>query len=146
MLEREWRERAHDGLLKPVDYSCARVGNEPGFARLTGLETHGSSCRDIQPAAQGELSLKGEGRVALREMIMTSNLDRPVAGVGDLKGDGDAVIVEYDVTAGRNDFARNHRQLAIKKTPPSTVSAPITRSATFPTMFCARIPIPIPAE
>ena len=146
MLEREWRQRAHHGLLEPVDFSCARVGNEPGFARLTGLETHGSSCRDIQPVAQGELSLKGEGRVALREMIVTSNLDRPVARVGDLKGDGDAAIVEYDVTARRNDFARNHCQLANKKTPLSAVNAPITRSATFPIRFCARILSPMPVE
>ena len=146
MLGREWWERAHDGLLEPVDVSSARIGNEPDFARLTGFETHGGSCRDIQPATKGELSLKGQGRVALRKMIVTSNLDRPVARVGDLKGDGDAVIVEYDVTARRNDFTRNHCQLANKKTPLSAVNAPITRSATFPIRFCARIPSPMPVE
>ena len=93
MLGREWWECAHDGLLEAVDLPCARIGNEPDLARLTGFETHGGSCRDIQPVAKGKLSLKGEGGVALREMIVTANLDRPVARIGDLKGDGDPVFV-----------------------------------------------------
>ena len=93
MLQRKWWERAHDGLLEPVDLSCARIGNEPDFARLTRFEAHGGSCRDIQAVTNGKLSLKGEGRVALREMIMTANLDRPVARIGDLKGDGDPVPI-----------------------------------------------------
>ena len=93
MLGREWWECAHDGLLEAVDLPCARIGNEPDFARLTGFETHGGSCRDIQAVAKGELALKGEGRVALREMIMTANLDWPVARIGDRKGDGDSVFI-----------------------------------------------------
>ena len=93
MLGRESWERAHDGLLEAVDVSCARIGNEPDFARLTGLKTHGGSCRDIQSATKGELSLKGEGRITLCEMIVTANLDRPVARIGDLKGDGDPVFI-----------------------------------------------------
>ncbi len=96
--------------------------------------------------AQGELSLKNEGRVTLREMVVTSHLDRPVARIGDLKGDGDPITVQYDVAASRNDFARNHCQLAIKKTPLSTVSAPITRSATFPIKRSASMPSAMPAE
>ena len=93
MSERQWWEGAHDGLLEPVDLPCARIGNEPDFARLTGFKTHGGSCRDIQAVTKGELSLKGEGRVTLREMIVTANLYRPVARIGDLKGDGDPVFI-----------------------------------------------------
>jgi len=145
MSEGERWERAHDGLLEPVDQSCARIGNEPDFARLTRFETHGRSWRDVQAVTQGELSLKGEGRVAFREMIMTSNLDRPVARIGDLKRDGDPVFIEYDVTASRNDFTWDHCQLAIKKTPLSTVSAPITRTAIFPIRLSASTPSPMPA-
>jgi len=93
MLQRKWWERAHDGLLEPVDLSFARIGNEPDFARLAGFKTHGGSCRDVQAVTNGELSLKGEGGVAFREMIVTANLDRPVARIGDLKRDGDPVPV-----------------------------------------------------
>ena len=46
--------------------------------------------------------------VGLEEMIMRADLDRPVAGVGDLERHGGAAGVQLDVAARGDDFPGNH--------------------------------------
>src|SRR6185437_11706969 len=48
--------------------------------------------------------------VGLEEMIMRADLDRPVAGIGDLERHGGAAGVQLDVAALGDDFSRNHSQ------------------------------------
>jgi len=82
MLGRGRRERSHDSLPESVDLPRAGIGNKTGFPRLAGFETHGGPRRDVEPVAEGELPIEGEGRVALRKMIVTSNLNWSIARIG----------------------------------------------------------------
>ena len=82
MLGRERRERSHDSPPESVDLPRAGIGNKTSFPRLAGFEAHGGPRRDVEPVAEGELPIEGEGRVALRKMVMTPNLNWSIARIG----------------------------------------------------------------
>src|SRR5262249_53424959 len=76
----------HDSLIETVDQARASIGDQPNIPRLTRLKADSRSCRNIQSKPQGGLSIKIEGRVSLREMIVAANLDWPIAGICNFEG------------------------------------------------------------
>ena len=97
---RPWRSAPSlpvDLALEAVALARRPVGHEPHLARLAGLEAHGGAGGDVEPHALGALAVEVQRRVGLEEMIVAADLDRPVAGVGDLEGDRVAARVELDL-------------------------------------------------
>ena len=78
---------------KPWLSRAAQIGREPHRARLAGLEAHRRAGGDVEPHALGALAVELQRLVGLEEMIVAADLDRPVAGVGDLDGDRVAALV-----------------------------------------------------
>src|SRR5262249_28658347 len=76
--------------------------------RLTRLKADSRSCRNIQSKPQGGLSIKIEGRVSLREMIVAANLDWPIAGICNFEGNYCAGIVKDDLTCRGKNLAGDH--------------------------------------
>jgi hypothetical protein len=58
-------------------------------------------------AARG-LTVEAERRVGLVKVIMGTDLDWPVTGVGNFDGQYRATGVEFDVARGSHDFAWDH--------------------------------------
>src|SRR5918996_4751159 len=85
-----WRLRqcSHDHLVEAINEARALVGDQPNFTGLARLEAHSRSRRNVQAIPKRSLSIEGESRVGLSEMIMTADLDRSVARVVHSKGDG----------------------------------------------------------
>ncbi len=101
-------ELARDLGLETVAFAAAHVGREPHGARLAGLEAHGGAGGDVEPHALGALAVEPERIVGLEEMIVAADLDRPVAGVGDLERDRIAALVELQLARSGEDFTRLH--------------------------------------
>src|SRR3954468_7109628 len=99
---------AADLGVEPVDGPRARVGNERDVARLPRLEPHRRPGRDVEPHAARLAAVEAQGLVGLEEVVVRADLDRPVAGVGDLEGDGRAALVQEDVAVRGDDLAGNH--------------------------------------
>src|SRR5258708_25391506 len=105
-----WRLRqcSHDRPVEAINQPRAPVGDQPDFTGLARLEAHSRSRRNVQAIPESSLSIKGESRVGLGEMIMTADLDRSVAGVGDSKRDGRSILVQDDLARCRKNLARYH--------------------------------------
>ena len=101
-------ELARDLGLEAVAFAAAQVGREPHGARLAGLEAHGGAGGDVEPHALGALAVELQRLVGLEEMIVAADLDRPVAGVGDLDGDRIAALVELQLARSGDDFTWDH--------------------------------------
>src|SRR5687768_11955510 len=85
---------AADLGVEAVDGPATGIGDEGHLASLAGLEADGGAGRNVEAEAAGLLAVEGEGRVRFVEMVVRADLDRPVAGIGDLEGDGGAALVE----------------------------------------------------
>src|SRR6056297_3077144 len=101
-------EPSHDLLVEAPDLALAAVGNEGDLAALAGLEADGRARRDVEPHAAGLVTVEGEGLVGLEEVVVAADLDRPVAGIGDLEGDGGLALVEDEVARCWINFSGYH--------------------------------------
>jgi hypothetical protein len=101
-------QRPLDLALEPEDDTITVVGHEGDLARLTGLEAHGGTCRDIQPHAVGRLAVEGERLVGLEEMVVGADLHRAVARVSYSQRDGAAPDVQFDIAGGGSQFTWDH--------------------------------------
>src|SRR6266481_3000263 len=77
-------------------------------ARLARLEAHRRSRRNVQAIPKRSASIEGERRVRFGEMIMTANLNRSVACVGNSKRDGRPILVQDDLAGCWKNLARYH--------------------------------------
>src|SRR6266446_7055703 len=102
------RQWPHDGLVEAIHQARARVGDERNLTRLTRLETHSRSRRNVEPISKSRLPVESESRVGLGEMIMTADLDRPVACVRHFERDGHSALVQDDLAGCWKNLARDH--------------------------------------
>src|SRR5262249_25530164 len=112
VFRRRNRQRSHHSLVKAIHDSRACVWDQRNFTTLAGLETHSGSRGNVQPISEHSLAIKLECRVGLGKVIMTANLDRPVARVGDSKRDSNSILVEDDLSGCWKKFARYHFSLS----------------------------------
>src|SRR5258708_31898795 len=84
------------------------MGDQRNFTGLARLEGQGRSRRNVQATPKSSLSIKGESRVGLSEMIMTADLDWSVACVRDSKRDGRSILVQDNLAGCRKNLARYH--------------------------------------
>src|SRR5215468_2122128 len=104
-------QRTHDRLMKTVNQTCALVGDNADLTTLAGLEPHSGSRGDVQAASAGKLSVKAQSHVGFREVIMTPDLDRPVACIDDTKGNCGRVRIAGDLARCGKNLARYHVRL-----------------------------------
>ena len=114
------RQCSHDRLVEAVNQASARVGDQPNFTGLARLEAHGRSRRNIQAIAKSSLSIEGESRVGLREMIMTADLDRSVARIGNFERNRGSVLVQDDLAG----CLEKSRPVSLGSHRPSRASGP----------------------
>src|SRR3954469_24270772 len=99
---------AVDGVGEPVDRPGPRHRNQPDGPAVTRLEPDGGTGGDVEvePAGCGPVELQGP--VRLEEMEVRADLDRPVAGVGDLRLEDLAALVAEDGLLRQHILTRNH--------------------------------------
>src|SRR6516162_1109844 len=97
-------QRTHDGPLKPVNQPRAPHWDHADLTALAGLEPHGGSRGDVKPASAGSQSVKAQSDVGFREVIMTPDLDRPVACIDDTKGNCGRVRIADDLARCRKNL------------------------------------------
>jgi len=106
-------------------------------ARLARLEAHRRSRRNIEAIAKRSASIEGERRVRFGEMILTANLNRSVACVGNSKRDGRPILVQDDLAGCWKNLARYNtevrpcRELEVFRyaAPPCRISSPRVNNA-----------------
>src|SRR5690606_17547773 len=81
------------------------------LAALPRLEAHRGAGRDVQAHAAGGGAVELQGVVGLEEVVVRADLDRPVAAVGHVQGQGAAAGVELDLAVGNLVFAGDHGAL-----------------------------------
>src|SRR5216683_2753310 len=106
-------ERSVDLAVEAEDAARPGIGDQPDLARLARLEAHRCSRRDIEPAATRFVALEGKGAVGFVEMVMRADLDRPVAGIGDVQRHCRAAGIELDLAGGNDDLTWDHRRYRI---------------------------------
>src|SRR5258708_37883218 len=97
-----------DAALETEHAALAAVRHQLDLARLPGLEAHRGAGRDVEPHAARLVALEAQRLVGLEEMIVRADLDRPVAGVGDLYRHRHDAGVELDLAGLDEDFTGNH--------------------------------------
>src|SRR6266446_1262387 len=105
-------ELSHHILPKPVDRALAGERNERDLTRLPRFKAHRRAGRDIEPHAARLLAIEFQRRIGLEEMIMRADLDRPVAGIGDVKRNRPAPGIELDLAVLDEHLSGDHRCLA----------------------------------
>src|SRR5215831_5325729 len=101
-------QRTHDRLVKTVNQTSTPERDHADLTTLAGFEPHRGSRGNVQPASAGSLSVKAQSDVGFREVIMTPDLDRPVACIDDTKGNCSRVCIADDLARCRENLAWNH--------------------------------------
>src|SRR5437868_13968386 len=83
---------------KTVDDAFAGERDELHVAGLAGFEANGGAGGDIEAHAAGLFAVEFQRGVGFEEMIVRADLDRTVAGVGDVKRHRLAASIEFDLT------------------------------------------------
>ena len=138
--------RAHYLLVEPEHEPCAAVRHEPHFARLTRLESHGGSSRNVEAISDGFDSIERERGVRLGEMKVTANLNRPVAGVRDRDNEGGPVRIQENLASSGKKFPGYHvSATSIATMPPHAAIAPAARNAALGIALAVTRHSPMPA-
>src|SRR5262245_57907508 len=119
------RQRSHDRLVESINQALASVRDETNFTRLARLEAHSRSRRNVQAISESRLSVKGESRVGLGEMIVTADLDRSVARVRDSKRNRCFILIKDNVSRCWKYLARYHVSPQSKRFRPTLLVRPL---------------------
>src|SRR5262249_58871042 len=95
-----------------------------------GLKGGGGPRGNAQAIPERGPPIEGESRIGFGEMIVTADLDRPIAGVGNSKRDGCSILVQDDLAGCWKNLARYHVGPRIAVSP-----APTRAPAPRPTCF-----------
>src|SRR5262249_10037528 len=105
---RHLRQCPHDRLVEAINHARPDIRDQTDVAGLSRLEAHGRARRNVQAVAKRSPSIEGERRVGLGEMIMTADLDRSVARVGNAKRYRCPILVQDDLAGCWKNLARYH--------------------------------------
>src|SRR5579883_3220450 len=95
----------HHRLAQAVDLALAGERDEAHLAALAGLEADRRAGGNVEAEAARPGAVEFQRRIGLEEMVVRADLDRPVAGIGDLQGQRLAVLVHDDVAGFGEDLA-----------------------------------------
>src|SRR5919109_1257199 len=95
----------HDLLPEAVDLTTASERDQRHLTGLSRLEAHRGASRDIEAHTSSFISVEGEARVRLKEVIVRADLDRTVTGVSDSERHTLPAFVEGDLAVGPGHLA-----------------------------------------
>src|SRR5262249_12955385 len=99
---------AADQGIEPVHHAASRVGDQPDLLGVARLKTRRSAAGKVEPHAVGLRAVEDQRLVHLEEVIMGTDLHRPVAGVVDGERDDGSPRVELEIRLVKQVLARNH--------------------------------------
>jgi hypothetical protein len=102
------RQCSHNRPIETINQAGAAVWDEPNCTGLAWLEADGRSRWNVQPAPESRFSIKGESRVGLGKMIMTTDLNRSVSCIRDSERDRCSIAVQSNFAGFWENFARYH--------------------------------------
>src|SRR5215831_4205801 len=140
----QW-QGSHDRAVEAIDHAGATVGDQRNLAGLPWLKSHRRPSRNIEATAKRGLAIELERRVGLGEMIVTADLDRPVACVGDREQNRCSIAVQDDLARCRYDLAGNHIGRPSKRFWPTSSICQPCATPIFPPALRKRRPTPMPA-
>src|SRR5215471_6385669 len=93
-------------IVAATDDTSTGDRDERDGLRFAGLESHGRAGGDVETHAVRRVPVEHESRVRLDEVVMTADLDRPVAAVRDRQPRDVASLVDDDFAGRAEDLAR----------------------------------------
>src|ERR1700678_2060919 len=87
-------EPPRDERIEPVDNPSTGIGYQLDLLDVAGLESRGRAARQVEAHAVRLHSIEDQSLVHLEEVIVSTDLDRPVAGVVDADRHDGAARVE----------------------------------------------------
>src|ERR1700722_6568438 len=99
---------SHDRLAKTVDGARARDLDQRHLATLARLEAHCGAGWNVKAHAAGFGALEVQRRIDLEKVIVRTDLDRPIAAVGDGKRQRFAALIELDFAWLDEIFTGDH--------------------------------------
>src|SRR2546430_16893728 len=85
-------------------YSVAPQGNQVNGTGHPGLEAHRSACRHREPQPPGKRTVEGQAGVRFGEVVVRTDLYRPVGRVGDGQGGHRTAGVELEIAGPHGDL------------------------------------------
>ncbi|MNS54294.1 hypothetical protein D3C72_870780 [compost metagenome] len=101
-------EVAHDPSGKSEHPPMPGVIDQLNLTALPRLKAHRRARRNIQAHATAGGAIEGQRVVGFKKVIVRTDLNWPVAAVGDFQADSAAADVEFDVAGLDLVLARNH--------------------------------------
>src|ERR1700722_15025836 len=102
---------SHDRLAKAVNGTRPRNLDQRHLATLARLEAHCGAGWNVKAHAAGFGALEVQRRIGLEKVIVRTDLDRPIAAVGDGQRQRFAALVELDFARFYEIFTGDHRYL-----------------------------------
>ncbi len=76
--------RAVDKVAESMDTGITTQRDEPNDCAVSGFQTYGGSCRDIEASAEGCYAIKFKSAVGFSEVEVRADLDWAIAMVKDI--------------------------------------------------------------
>ena len=92
-------------LFMPICDLATDIGRQLHFAALAGLEAYRGAAWNIEMHAEGRGAVKRHRPVALGDVVMRADLDRPVASVDQHQFQRAAAGIDFDLALGEVDHA-----------------------------------------
>ncbi len=99
---------SHHLAAKAVDMPAPSIGHQRHGAGLARLEAHRRAGRNVQPEPAGHGTIKVQGRIGFKKMVVRADLDRPISGIGHGDLTGRPTDVQLQITLGNLNLAWNH--------------------------------------
>src|SRR5262249_13993314 len=122
-MSRRASELSHHVLPEPVDHALAGERNERDLACLPGFKAHRGAGGDVEPHATRLFAIEFQRRIGLEEMIVRSDLDRPVAGIGDRQRDRLAASIDLDLVVLDEHLTGDHSAASVHRIGSCTVTS-----------------------
>ena len=108
-------ELPHHFGLEAIDLARTPQRHEGDVPPLPRLEANRSAGGNVEPHSPGFLAIEAKRRVGLEKVVMAADLDRPIAGAGDLQRHSLRALVELDLSITGDDLAWNQREISLDR-------------------------------
>src|SRR5215469_18613004 len=104
-------QRAHYFLMESIDQPRADVRYQGHRARLAWLESHCCACRYVEATPKRSLSIKRQGAICFREVVVAADLYWSISRVRNLQRNYPAAGIQNDLSRCRKNLSGNHLSL-----------------------------------
>jgi hypothetical protein len=100
--------------IKPINLTCSHERDEVDGFGVARFKADGGACGDVEALTPGGGPIELQGGVDFKEMEVGTDLDRPIAGIGDAQGGDGSARIEVDGAGLGKEFAGNHGVGAVR--------------------------------